>query len=194
MAGALDVAGPAVKVLADQHDRLIAMLTALDRLGVVGTRVINASRDDLLKSLDHLAPERGPSDHAMDDPPAGDRRHVGGEVAGQRHGVDAARAGHLRGGVLGRPQPPWPQRLPAARVALRLERPPHRPRGRIHRAHERRPAGLRDDEPQPPAVDRRAHVRCPGFQRPHPAMVAPRERGQTPNARRHSFVALSFGV
>jgi phospholipid/cholesterol/gamma-HCH transport system substrate-binding protein len=54
--GALDVAGPAVKVLADQHDQLIAMLSALDRLGVVGTRVITASKDDLLESLDHLAP------------------------------------------------------------------------------------------------------------------------------------------
>src|SRR5262249_54058567 len=43
-------------VLADQHDQLIAMLGALDRLGVVGTRVINASKDDLLKSLAHLAP------------------------------------------------------------------------------------------------------------------------------------------
>ena len=54
--GALDVAGPAIKVLADQHDELIAMLTALDRLGVVGTRVISASKDDLLKSLAHLEP------------------------------------------------------------------------------------------------------------------------------------------
>jgi phospholipid/cholesterol/gamma-HCH transport system substrate-binding protein len=56
VAGALDVAGPAVKVLADQHDQLIAMLSSLDRLGVVGTRVINASKDDLLKSLEHLGP------------------------------------------------------------------------------------------------------------------------------------------
>jgi len=54
--GALDVAGPAIKVLADQHDELIAMLGALDRLGVVGTRVIKASKDDLLKSLAHLRP------------------------------------------------------------------------------------------------------------------------------------------
>ena len=54
--GALDVAGPAVKVLADQHDELISMLSALDRLGVVGTRVISASKDDLLKSLAHLEP------------------------------------------------------------------------------------------------------------------------------------------
>jgi phospholipid/cholesterol/gamma-HCH transport system substrate-binding protein len=54
--GALDVAGPAIRVLADQHDELIAMLSALDRLGVVGTRVIGASKDDLLKSLAHLRP------------------------------------------------------------------------------------------------------------------------------------------
>jgi phospholipid/cholesterol/gamma-HCH transport system substrate-binding protein len=54
--GALDVAGPAVKVLADQHDELIAMLSSLDRLGVVGTRVIKASKDDLLASLAHLEP------------------------------------------------------------------------------------------------------------------------------------------
>ncbi|HRK46152.1 MAG TPA: MCE family protein, partial [Nocardioides sp.] len=54
--GALDVAGPAIKVLADQHDELVAMLTALDRLGTVGTRVITASKDDLLASLAHLQP------------------------------------------------------------------------------------------------------------------------------------------
>ena len=54
--GALDVAGPAVQVLADQHDQLIAMLSALDRLGTVGTRVISASKDDLLASLAHLKP------------------------------------------------------------------------------------------------------------------------------------------
>src|SRR3712207_1131776 len=54
--GALDVVGPAVKVLADQHDELIGMLRALDRLGVVGTRVIRASKDDLIKTLAHLKP------------------------------------------------------------------------------------------------------------------------------------------
>jgi phospholipid/cholesterol/gamma-HCH transport system substrate-binding protein len=57
--GALDATGPAIKVLADQHDELIAMLSALDRLGVVGTRVIRASKDDLLKSLEHLGPVLG---------------------------------------------------------------------------------------------------------------------------------------
>jgi phospholipid/cholesterol/gamma-HCH transport system substrate-binding protein len=54
--GALDVMGPAVKVLADQHDELIGMLRALDRLGVVGTRVIRASKADLIKTLAHLRP------------------------------------------------------------------------------------------------------------------------------------------
>ena len=54
--GALDVAGPAVDVLAQQHDELIAMLTSLDKLGKVGTRVIGKSKDDILASLDHLQP------------------------------------------------------------------------------------------------------------------------------------------
>jgi phospholipid/cholesterol/gamma-HCH transport system substrate-binding protein len=53
---ALDVVGPAVEVLHQQHDELIAMLTSLDRLGKVGTRVIGASKDDILASLDHLQP------------------------------------------------------------------------------------------------------------------------------------------
>jgi phospholipid/cholesterol/gamma-HCH transport system substrate-binding protein len=53
---ALDATGPAIKVLADQHDELIEMLSSLDRLGVVGTRVIRASKRDLIKSLEHLEP------------------------------------------------------------------------------------------------------------------------------------------
>ncbi|ABL82322.1 MULTISPECIES: MCE family protein [unclassified Nocardioides] len=53
---ALDVAGPAVEVLAAQHDELIAMLRSLDRLGAVGTRVIGQSKADILASLDHLQP------------------------------------------------------------------------------------------------------------------------------------------
>ncbi len=48
--------GPAVEVLAAQHDELIAMLGSLNRLGEVGTRVIGQSKDNLLKSLDHLQP------------------------------------------------------------------------------------------------------------------------------------------
>lgn len=54
--GAIDAFGPAVKVLADQHDQLMRMLQSLDRLGVVGTRVVNATKDDLLNDLRHLQP------------------------------------------------------------------------------------------------------------------------------------------
>ncbi|MFW6865789.1 MCE family protein [Nocardioides sp. CPCC 206347] len=53
---ALDATGPAIKVLAAQHDELIAMLTALDKLGKVGTRVINASKEDVLSILKDLSP------------------------------------------------------------------------------------------------------------------------------------------
>ncbi|MEJ7831709.1 MAG: MCE family protein [Nocardioides sp.] len=53
---ALDATGPAIAVLADQHDELVGMLSSLDRLGVVGTRVIGASKDDLLDSLRSLQP------------------------------------------------------------------------------------------------------------------------------------------
>lgn len=53
---ALDATGPAIKVLADQEDELIEMLSSLDRLGVVGTRVIRASKRDLIKSFEHLKP------------------------------------------------------------------------------------------------------------------------------------------
>lgn len=54
--GALDAVGPAIDVLADQHDELIAMLTSLDRLGQVGTRVIRASKEDMLAILADLEP------------------------------------------------------------------------------------------------------------------------------------------
>jgi phospholipid/cholesterol/gamma-HCH transport system substrate-binding protein len=53
---ALATVGPAVRVLADQHDQLIRMLGSLQRLGEVGTRVIRASKADLLASLAHLRP------------------------------------------------------------------------------------------------------------------------------------------
>lgn len=53
---ALDATGPAVAVLRDQHDELVGMLGSLDRLGEVGTRVIRASREDLLASLRDLRP------------------------------------------------------------------------------------------------------------------------------------------
>ena len=53
---ALDVVGPAVSVLADQHDELMKMLVSLDRLGKVGTRVIGASKDNVIKTLAELKP------------------------------------------------------------------------------------------------------------------------------------------
>lgn len=53
---ALDATGPAVRVLAAQHRELIAMLGALDRLGKVGTRVIRASKDDVLTILRDIEP------------------------------------------------------------------------------------------------------------------------------------------
>ncbi len=53
---ALDATGPAIDVLADQHEELIDMLGALEELGRVGTRVINASKENVLKMLEHLYP------------------------------------------------------------------------------------------------------------------------------------------
>jgi phospholipid/cholesterol/gamma-HCH transport system substrate-binding protein len=53
---AVDAMAPAVEVLSAQHKNLVAMLRALDRLGYVGTRVIGASKDDLLATLRELEP------------------------------------------------------------------------------------------------------------------------------------------
>lgn len=53
---ALDATGPAIGVLREQHDELVAMLGSLDELGTVGTRVIRASKEDLLASLRDLRP------------------------------------------------------------------------------------------------------------------------------------------
>lgn len=53
---ALDNMGPAIAVMAEQHDELVNMLEGLDELGRVGTRVIGATKDDLVASLRHLKP------------------------------------------------------------------------------------------------------------------------------------------
>ncbi|GIJ52640.1 MCE family protein [Virgisporangium aurantiacum] len=53
---ALDALGPGLTVLADQRTQLTGALTALGELGAVGTRVVNATRDDLLASLRALQP------------------------------------------------------------------------------------------------------------------------------------------
>ncbi len=53
---ALDAAGPAITVLRDQHTQLVEMLSELDKLGSVGTRVVNETKDDLIAELRHLEP------------------------------------------------------------------------------------------------------------------------------------------
>lgn len=53
---AMDTMGPAIAVLADQRRQLMSMLRSLDRLGEVGTRVIEGTRENLLADLRHLRP------------------------------------------------------------------------------------------------------------------------------------------
>ncbi len=53
---ALDSIPPALKILADQRRALTRMLTSLSDLGKVGTRVINASGDDVIANLRNLRP------------------------------------------------------------------------------------------------------------------------------------------
>ncbi len=53
---AIDTMGPALEVLADQHEQLMTMLRSLDRLGEVGTRVVEGTRENLLADLRHLRP------------------------------------------------------------------------------------------------------------------------------------------
>jgi len=53
---AIDAMGPALRVLNGQHKSLVTMLTKLDELGVVGTRVLKQSKDDVIATLRHLAP------------------------------------------------------------------------------------------------------------------------------------------
>jgi len=53
---ALDSLGPGLAVLAEQRAQLSSALTALGELGAVGTRVVNASRDDTVASLRALQP------------------------------------------------------------------------------------------------------------------------------------------
>ena len=53
---ALDTMGPAVNVLRAEHGQLITMLRQLDKLGVVGTRVIGHTKDNVLADLAHLRP------------------------------------------------------------------------------------------------------------------------------------------
>ena len=56
IATALDDIGPGLKILADQRAQLVGLLEGLSRLGVVSTRVINASLDNTRASFAYLAP------------------------------------------------------------------------------------------------------------------------------------------
>lgn len=53
---AIDQMPEALEILADQRRQLTRMLVELSKLGEVGTRVIEASREDLLANLEALAP------------------------------------------------------------------------------------------------------------------------------------------
>ena len=56
IATTLDTMPDALKVLADQRRNLTAMLTSLSKLGTAGTKVVNASRADLVANLRNLQP------------------------------------------------------------------------------------------------------------------------------------------
>jgi phospholipid/cholesterol/gamma-HCH transport system substrate-binding protein len=56
VAKAVDALDPGLKVLDGQRQQLVDMLAALSKLGTVGVRVINESRDDLLANLRSLQP------------------------------------------------------------------------------------------------------------------------------------------
>ena len=56
IADALDAAGPAIEVLQGQHDELVEALNELDKLGTVGTDVIDSVKDELITELRYLKP------------------------------------------------------------------------------------------------------------------------------------------
>ena len=68
---AIDSLGPALKVLNRQHQALITMLRQLDKLGVVGTKVLNASTDNIVASLRDLGPTLRRLSDAGDELPSG---------------------------------------------------------------------------------------------------------------------------
>lgn len=68
---ALDSFGPALKVLNQQHQGLMTMLTALDKLGRVGTNVIQHSRANMIADLRELGPTLKQLANAGDSLPRG---------------------------------------------------------------------------------------------------------------------------
>ncbi|MFQ6173106.1 MCE family protein [Oryzobacter sp. R7] len=69
LAGVLEETPKGLKILADQRAQLTEMLTALGRLGKVGSQVIRASREDTLANLAALRPVLGELNRAGDDLP-----------------------------------------------------------------------------------------------------------------------------
>ncbi|MBD3783893.1 MAG: MCE family protein, partial [Micrococcales bacterium] len=69
IAGVLQELPKGLAILADQREQLTTMLTALDRLGKVGSKVIEASRADLLANLAALKPVLAQLNAAGDDLP-----------------------------------------------------------------------------------------------------------------------------
>ena len=65
----LDETPKGLRILADQRAQLTAMLTALGRLGKVGTRVVRGTQADLLANLRALRPVLGELSRAGDDLP-----------------------------------------------------------------------------------------------------------------------------
>lgn len=66
---AVDTVPPALKVLADQRRDLTKMLTSLSKLGKTGTKVIDASRSDVIANLKQLRPILEQLNKAGDDLP-----------------------------------------------------------------------------------------------------------------------------
>lgn len=66
---AVDTMPPALKVLADQRRDLTTMLKSLDKLGKVGSKVIKASRNDVVANLKNLRPILSRLNEAGDDLP-----------------------------------------------------------------------------------------------------------------------------
>ena len=69
--GALESFGPALEVLHQQHDDLVDLLEGLDELGVVATRVIDNSGDNIVESLRLLRPTLNQLADAGDSLPRG---------------------------------------------------------------------------------------------------------------------------
>ncbi|HZB31206.1 MAG TPA: MCE family protein [Streptosporangiaceae bacterium] len=70
IAKTLDGAGPAIKILNQNRADLTKMLVSLNKFGDTATRVINASRDDLLANLRALEPILANLNKAGDDLPS----------------------------------------------------------------------------------------------------------------------------